>query len=126
VWSTTIDGIARTRSAPHPTDGLESVLELLYDEAVTQPPNTRRLFAAIGRLLRYHGSVEGHTHDNLWVTSYGVANFIVDNVDALYEEFRGAALEVELVPTDQSWGNREMYLTDPDGNSLRFVAAGGA
>jgi len=69
VWNRTIDGIAHTRGAPHPTDALESLLELLYEEAVAQPPNTRRLFAAIRRILRYLGSSEGCTHDNLWVTS---------------------------------------------------------
>ena len=69
VWNRTIDGIARTRGGCHPTDDLESLLELLYDEAVTQPPNTRQIFAAIGRLLRYLGTGEGLTHDNLSVTS---------------------------------------------------------
>lgn len=76
AWNNTIDGIAHTRGAPHPphpTDALESLLEMLYHEAVTEPPNTRRLFAAIERLLRYLGSSEGRTHDNLWVTS----NFLV-------------------------------------------------
>lgn len=54
----------------------------------------------------------------------GVANFIVDDVDALYEEFHRAAIDIELSPTEQSWGNREMYVEDPDGNSLRFVEEG--
>jgi hypothetical protein len=45
------------------------LLERLYDEAVTQPLNTRGLLAAIERLLRYLGSAEGLTHDNLRVTS---------------------------------------------------------
>lgn len=51
----------------------------------------------------------------------GVANFIVDDLDALYEEFRGKGVPIDLEPTDQSWGNREMYLMDADGNSIRFV-----
>jgi len=69
VWNAMIDGIARTRSTPHPTDALESLLERLYDEAVQQPRSTRRLLTLIGQLLRYLGSTEGRTHDNLWVTS---------------------------------------------------------
>lgn len=28
---------------------------------------------------------------------------------------------VHLGPYDQSWGNRELYVTDTDGNTLRFV-----
>ncbi|HZM27564.1 MAG TPA: VOC family protein [Gemmatimonadales bacterium] len=56
----------------------------------------------------------------------GVANFIVDDLDALHEEFRRKGLRIELEPTDQSWGNREMYLEDADGNSIRFVLNTGA
>ena len=51
----------------------------------------------------------------------GVANFIVDDVDALFAEFREKGVTIELEPIDQEWGNREMYVVDPDGNSLRFV-----
>jgi catechol 2,3-dioxygenase-like lactoylglutathione lyase family enzyme len=51
----------------------------------------------------------------------GVANFIVDDVDALYAEFLSRRVPIDLEPTDQSWGNREMYVQDADGNSIRFV-----
>jgi len=46
---------------------------------------------------------------------------IVDNVDALYEEFILNEVEIDLPPTDQSWGNREMYIRDADNNSIRFT-----
>jgi len=55
-----------------------------------------------------------------------VANFIVDDLDALHEEFCHKGLRIDLEPTDQSWGNREMYLEDADGNSIRFVLDTGA
>ncbi len=32
--------------------------------------------------------------------------------------------ETGFHPTDQSWGNREMYLADPDGNQLRYTQPG--
>lgn len=51
----------------------------------------------------------------------GVATFIVDDLDALHREFVARRVPIELEPTDQSWDNREMYLQDPDGNSIRFV-----
>jgi catechol 2,3-dioxygenase-like lactoylglutathione lyase family enzyme len=51
----------------------------------------------------------------------GVANFIVDDVDALHDEFRVRGVPIQLPPTNQDWGNREMYLEDADGNSIRFV-----
>ena len=53
----------------------------------------------------------------------GVANFIVEDVDELHREFVRNGVPIALEPTDQSWGNREMYLEDADGNSIRFVHA---
>jgi catechol 2,3-dioxygenase-like lactoylglutathione lyase family enzyme len=32
---------------------------------------------------------------------------------------------IDLEPTEQTRGNREMYVKDPDGNSIRFVREGG-
>ncbi len=54
----------------------------------------------------------------------GVALFYVRDVDALFVEFTARGVSVELEPCDQSWGNREMYVRDADGNSLRFIQAG--
>lgn len=53
--------------------------------------------------------------------SGGVVYLLVDNVDSLHEELQRKGIAVDLKPTDQSWGNREMYVKDPDGNSIRFV-----
>jgi catechol 2,3-dioxygenase-like lactoylglutathione lyase family enzyme len=50
----------------------------------------------------------------------------VDNVDALFAKFVGRGLEVSAKtgvhgqPTDQTWGMREFYVEDADGNTLRF------
>jgi len=75
----------------------------------------------------------GLQRDNQWIhvssfpgdgVSGAVTNFVVDDVDALFDEFNAKALAIELTPTDQTWGNREMYLNDPDGNKLRFVQEG--
>ena len=46
---------------------------------------------------------------------------VVEDVDALHAELVGRGVEPDLAPTDQSWGNREMCVVDPDGNSVRFV-----
>jgi len=46
---------------------------------------------------------------------------IVDHVDDLYQEFLLKGVKIDLPPTDQSWGNREMYIEDPDNNSIRFT-----
>lgn len=49
---------------------------------------------------------------------------VVDDVKTLYSEFRSKGVDISLEPTDQTWGNREMYVEDPDGNSIRFVQEG--
>lgn len=51
----------------------------------------------------------------------GVAVIFVDDVDALHKEFSQHGVDVGLAPVDQSWGNREMYISDMDGNQLRYT-----
>jgi catechol 2,3-dioxygenase-like lactoylglutathione lyase family enzyme len=51
----------------------------------------------------------------------GVVFLLVDDVDALHAEFVARGVPIDLAPTDQAWGNREMYVRDPDGNSIRFA-----
>ena len=58
--------------------------------------------------------------------SGGVVYILVDDVDALHAELVSRNVPIELSPTDQSWGNREMYVRDADGNSIRFVCPKGA
>jgi uncharacterized glyoxalase superfamily protein PhnB len=51
----------------------------------------------------------------------GVVVFLIDDVDSVHAELVGRGVKIDMPPTDQAWGNREMYLKDPDGNSVRFV-----
>jgi catechol 2,3-dioxygenase-like lactoylglutathione lyase family enzyme len=52
----------------------------------------------------------------------------VEDVDALFEKFLERGLKtpgnpdspVEEGPVNQTWGMRELYVRDPDGNTLRF------
>ena len=64
--------------------------------------------------------------------AFGQAVVVVtDNVDAVFQRFRARGLKtpgnpdaptaVHEGPIDQSWGTRELYVDDPDGNTLRFV-----
>jgi catechol 2,3-dioxygenase-like lactoylglutathione lyase family enzyme len=56
---------------------------------------------------------------------------LTDDVNALFLKFRQRGLktpgnpeapqEVHQGPIDQTWGTREFYVDDPDGNTLRFV-----
>jgi catechol 2,3-dioxygenase-like lactoylglutathione lyase family enzyme len=72
----------------------------------------------------------GLSRDGVWLNvssfsgdgvSGGVVGFIVDDVDALLAGLMGKDVAIDLEPTDQTWGNREMYVKDPDGNSIRFI-----
>jgi catechol 2,3-dioxygenase-like lactoylglutathione lyase family enzyme len=54
---------------------------------------------------------------------------LTDDVDALFRQFQERGLRtpgnpgspVHEGPTDQTWGTREFYVDDPDGNTLRFT-----
>ena len=60
-----------------------------------------------------------------------VANVWVNDVDALFAKYKSRGLDtsgkedspVEQGPVDQTWGRREFYVKDADGNTLRFVQA---
>lgn len=56
--------------------------------------------------------------------SGAVVYLLVEDVDALHTELVANGVAIDLQPTDQSWGNREMYVKDPDGNSIRFIHGG--
>jgi len=77
-------------------------------------------------------SLEGHQVHLSTFAGDGVtgtaAYLYVDDVDAVFGNFLRAGLKtpgnpnspVEEAPVDQSWGMREFYVRDPDGNTLRF------
>lgn len=61
-----------------------------------------------------------------------VVAIMTNDVDADFRKFRARGLEtpgdpdvpaeeVHQGPLDQTWGMREFYVQDPDGNSLRFT-----
>ena len=53
--------------------------------------------------------------------SGGVVRFEVEDVDALHAELAGKGVRIDTGPVDQTWGTREMYVKDADGNSVRFI-----
>ena len=48
--------------------------------------------------------------------------FTCDEVDSLHAEFVAKNVSIHIAPVDQTWGMRELYVLDPDGNSVRFGA----
>jgi uncharacterized glyoxalase superfamily protein PhnB len=72
----------------------------------------------------------GLTRDGVWLhvssfsgdgVSGGAVNLIVEDVDALHAELVEKGVRIDTGPVDQTWGSREMYVKDADGNSIRFI-----
>jgi catechol 2,3-dioxygenase-like lactoylglutathione lyase family enzyme len=55
----------------------------------------------------------------------GVVYLAVEDVDTLHAELVAKGVPIDTGPVDQTWGNREMYVRDPDRNSIRFIREGG-
>jgi uncharacterized glyoxalase superfamily protein PhnB len=76
----------------------------------------------------------GHEKMELQITTHeserlfgSVVYVYVPDVDSLFAQFKSRGLAtnkpnspVHQGPTDQTWGRREFYVTDADGNTLRF------
>jgi catechol 2,3-dioxygenase-like lactoylglutathione lyase family enzyme len=63
--------------------------------------------------------LSGHAGDGV---VGGVVYCVCDEVDALHAEFVAKNVRIHIAPVDQTWGMRELYVLDPDGNSVRFGA----
>ncbi len=83
---------------------------------------------AFARLRRESDYLYLSTHGGDGVFGQAVA-VIVPRVDPLFDVFRARGLDpshkpqspVHQGPVDQTWGTREFYVDDPDGNTLRFT-----
>src|SRR5262249_39254149 len=49
-----------------------------------------------------------------------IIEFLVDDVDALYENLKEVVEDFVTVPTTMPWGNRALLFRDPDGNLVNF------
>ncbi len=54
----------------------------------------------------------------------GLVHFVVSDVDALHDTFKKRQVPITEAPNDDL-GFRNMTITDPDGNSLRFMEPSG-
>jgi catechol 2,3-dioxygenase-like lactoylglutathione lyase family enzyme len=70
-------------------------------------------------LVRDHAQIHVSSFSGDGVAG-GVAYLLVEDIDRLHEELLRKNVSILLEPTDQTWGNREMYVQDPDGNNIRF------
>ncbi len=53
----------------------------------------------------------------------GAAYLVVPDVDACHNQFVARGIVATEPPADTPWGPREMVVTDPDGNRLRFASS---
>ena len=74
----------------------------------------------------------GIERDGVWIhlssfsgdgVSGGVVNLLVENVDALHADFVAKGVPIAVGPVDQTWGTRDMYVKDADGNCVRFMSS---
>jgi uncharacterized glyoxalase superfamily protein PhnB len=63
--------------------------------------------------------LSSHSNDG---TPGSIVLILCRNVDALYAEFVAKGVPIQLAPVNQTWGMRELYVRDPDGNTIRFAA----
>jgi catechol 2,3-dioxygenase-like lactoylglutathione lyase family enzyme len=85
-------------------------------------------FSVLARGGGDHIFLSSHRGDGAFGQAIAV---LTDNVDALFHKFRKRGLAtpgdpaaprmVHEGPINQSWGTREFYVDDPDGNTLRFT-----
>ena len=72
-------------------------------------------FGCVGR-----GNIEiffcegGQGQPGTWMSVF------MNDVDALYEEYKKSGAVIAQPPMDFSWGVREMHVTDPDGHCFRM------
>lgn len=93
------------------------------DFALADPGDTGPVIEII------HGDAELQLSTMSGDSVFGVAiNVWVDDLDARFQRYLARGLDpsqragspVHQGPLDQTWGTREFYVTDPDGNTLRF------
>lgn len=53
-----------------------------------------------------------------------IIEFLVDNVDEVYQRIKDFIGEVVQEPTTMPWGNRSLLFRDPDGNLINFFTPG--
>ena len=49
-----------------------------------------------------------------------IIEFLVEDVDARYDQIRQSVAELVQEPTTMPWGNRSLLFRDPDGNLVNF------
>ena len=105
---------------------LEFYSDVLDFKVVQAPDPNPEAFLSAYTFLEREGSfvhISEHSGDGV----FGNVLYIrVKNLDATYQTFLNNGLQVQdkagvtMEPVTQTWGMREFYVADPDGNQIRF------
>ncbi len=130
-------GVAR---APSPQPGLKAAVPVLYVRDVTASAEFYRdalgfqieflhglpaFYGAVSRdgarlhLKFVHEAVfgPGRVEDEGLIMAF----VPIDNLKALYAEYRAKGVAFSQEPTKQAWGGTDFHVRDPDGNRIAFV-----
>ena len=55
--------------------------------------------------------------------TFAMINLATDDLEAAFERLQSAGAEIMQEPTDQPWGERTAYVTDPEGNPVSLALA---
>ena len=104
------------------------------EEFYCERPGFRQEFSHRGDKAKADPCYMGVSRDGVWLhvlsfsgdgVSGGVVNLIMEDVDALHSELVKKRVRIDTGPVDQTWGSREMYVKDADGNCIRFIRPSG-
>jgi uncharacterized glyoxalase superfamily protein PhnB len=94
--------------------------QLGFTQVFAYRPDATKLDPCYMGLTRGNARVHVSSFESNGPTGMSVA-FMVEDVRALHAEFLEKGVPIHMPPTDQTWGNREMYVRDPDDNKLAFI-----
>jgi len=94
--------------------------QLGFTQAFAYRPDDTKPDPCYMGLFRGGARIHVSSFESNGPTGMSVA-FVVDDVRALHAEFVEKGVPIHMPPTDQTWGNREMYVRDPDDNKLAFI-----
>ncbi|RWI08746.1 MAG: hypothetical protein E5X86_11260 [Mesorhizobium sp.] len=96
-------------------DRLGFVVQSTYQPHADKADPSYHVIARDGATLHISSFSDDGLADN-------VVTIVVEDIHAIYDELVVRGVDVGSGVMNQSWGNREIYVRDPAGNTLRFQA----
>ena len=94
----------------------DAALSFYRDVLGFQPANADAEFGYASFQTRPISFAIAQTDEDALVGRHTGVGFMVDDIDAAYQEMSGAGVSFEMPPTPQPWGGTLALFKDPDGN----------